>query len=221
MRKRPAQATAARSGTRPSGEKRVLLNSGEFGAVLGAALAWVGYNSGAVVLNGFAPTVFVERGLSIQTAGALASLIGWGSVPLMLLGGPLAERTGRPLVAAAICLAATSGAVLALAAEIGPPAVALLAAGLLWSLSATTLMMLPARALAPETRAFGMGVYWTVYYGGMGALPPLAGWVADASGGGAVVALGIAVALIVAAIAAIGVTAMLLGRRVSNTRAVK
>jgi MFS family permease len=158
--------------------------------------------------------------LSIQTAGALASLVGWGSVPLMLLGGPLAQRTGRPLVAAVLCLAATSGAVLALAAEIGPPALTLLAAGLLWSLSATTLMMLPARALAPETRAFGMGVYWTIYYGGMGALPPLAGWLADASGGRAVVALRIAGAFIVAAIAAVGVTAVLLDRRVSNTRQV-
>jgi MFS family permease len=82
-------------------------------------------------------------------------------------------------------------------------------------------MMLPAHALAPETRAFGMGVYWTVYYGGMGALPGLAGWVADASGGGAVVALRIAAAFIVAAIVAVGVTAVLLDRRVSNTRTVE
>jgi hypothetical protein len=51
-------------------------------------------------------------------------------------------------------------------------------------------------------------------------LPPLAGWLADASGGRAVVALRIAGAFIVAAIAAVGVTAVLLDRRVSNTRQV-
>src|SRR3954469_9455266 len=47
-----AMASSVPVGARPDKRNRALLNGGEFGSVLAAALAWVGYNSGAVVLNG-------------------------------------------------------------------------------------------------------------------------------------------------------------------------
>ena len=43
-------------------------------------------------------------------------------------------------------------------------------------------MALPAKALKPEIRATGMGIYFTWYYLGMASLPPLAGWIGDATG---------------------------------------
>jgi MFS family permease len=180
--------------------------------VLAAGAAWAGLNVGYVVLFGFAPALLAERGASPGAAGALASLAGWASIPLAPLGGTLADRTGRPLLTAAACLGAMAAALLALAAGVGPPAGALLAAGLLVGVPATVIMTLPARALAPESRAFGMGVYWTVYYAGMAALPPLAGWAADA-GGGAAAALAVGAAFFAAAVAAVAACGGLLPRR--------
>jgi hypothetical protein len=56
-----------------------------------------------------------------------------------------------------------------------------------------------------------MGVYWTVFYAGMAALPPIAGWAADAAGGAAA-ALGVAVGFYLAAVLAIAAYGLLLGQ---------
>jgi MFS family permease len=181
--------------------------------VLASGLAWVGFNAGAVVLFGFAPALLAERGVSPEAAGALTSLAGWGCVPLLPVAGTLAERSGWPLFIAAVSLGATGAVVLALAAGVGPAAAALLAAGLLSSLPAPVIMTLPARALSPETRAAGMGLYWTIYYAGMALLPPVAGWAADATGSGAAAALCVAAAFLFAAIACIAAYSALLPRR--------
>jgi MFS family permease len=66
-------------------------------------------------------------------------------------------------------------------------------------------MTLPARALSPETRATGLGLFWTVYYAGMALLPPVAGWAADATGSGAAAALCVGAGFLFAAVVCIGV----------------
>jgi hypothetical protein len=43
-------------------------------------------------------------------------------------------------------------------------------------------MALPAQVLRPENRAIGMGLFYTWLYLGHAGLPPLAGWVQDATG---------------------------------------
>ena len=43
-------------------------------------------------------------------------------------------------------------------------------------------MALAGQAVAPERRAFGMGVFFTVYYAIMTASPPVAGWLLDRTG---------------------------------------
>jgi hypothetical protein len=55
-------------------------------------------------------------------------------------------------------------------------------AGLLTAPPGPIIMSLPARALSPETRAIGMGLYYTVFYAGMAAFPPLAGLARDVAG---------------------------------------
>lgn len=199
---------------RPAGTERRggPLHAGEWGPVLAAGAAWAGINVGYAVLLGFAPALLAGRGASPETAGALASLAGWASIPLAPLGGALTERTGRPLLTTAVCLIVTALAVLALATGFGPQSGALLTAGLVGSVAATVIMTLPARALAPESRSFGMGVYWTIFYAGMAALPPVAGWAADATGGVAA-ALGVAAAFLTAAAVAVAVYGGLVGRR--------
>lgn len=208
----PAPARAAPAGTADSNPHTGLLWPGEWGPVLASGLAWVGFNAGVVVLFGFAPALLAERGVSPEAAGALTSLAGWGCVPLLPVAGALVERSGRPLLVAAVSLGATGMVVLALAADLGPAAAALLAAGLLSSLPAPVIMTLPARALSPGTRAAGMGLYWTIYYAGMALLPPIAGWAADATSSGAA-AICVAAAFIFAAIGCIAAYTALLPRR--------
>jgi MFS family permease len=195
-----------------------LLHPGEWGPLLAAGIAWTGLNVGYAILLGFAPALLAERGASPEMAGAMASLAGWACVPLAPIGGALAERTGKPLLATTVCLAVIALAALALAAGIGPQAAALLAAGLLTSIPATVIMTLPARALAPESRAFGMGLYWTIYYAGMAALPPIAGWAADAAGSAAA-AFGVSAAFCCCAVAAIAAYSRLLARRADTDSA--
>ena len=43
-------------------------------------------------------------------------------------------------------------------------------------------MSLPARVLAPSTRAVGMGLFYTVFYIGMGVGPTVGGWLATWAG---------------------------------------
>ena len=62
------------------------------------------------------------------------------------------------------------------------PLVMLAMIGLVMGPAAGIIMALPARALRPETRNLGMGVYYTWYYVGMAVLPGIAGWCRDASG---------------------------------------
>jgi MFS family permease len=57
--------------------------------------------------------------------------------------------------------------------------------GILMGMPAGPIMTLPVNALAPEHRGVGMGVYFTWYYIGMAAFPPVAGAIQDATGGAA------------------------------------
>ena len=61
-----------------------------------------------------------------------------------------------------------------------------LAASLLFGLigiaPAGVIMSLAGEALRPEVRAFGMGIFFTVYYAIMVAIPPIAGALLDATG---------------------------------------
>lgn len=188
-----------------------LLAAREWGPVLASGIAWALFNAGYAVLLGFTPALLTGRGASPETAGALASLAGWACIPLAPLGGAFAEWTGRPLLTITICLSAIAAATLALAAGAGPQSGELLVAGMLTSLVATVIMTLPARALSPEHRATGMGVYYTIFYAGMAALPPVAGWAADGAGGPPV-ALGVAAAFFASTIVGVVICGWLLTR---------
>ena len=58
------------------------------------------------------------------------------------------------------------------------------AAGLLCGFPIGVIMALPAQALPPEHRAFGVGLFYTMLYVGHAGVPPLAGWLRDQSGSG-------------------------------------
>jgi MFS family permease len=164
-------------------------------ALIAAALIWGLYNIGFATIFSFGPSMLVERGWSITTAGSTISIVLWLTVVSVASGGFLADRTGRPeLIIVAGCivfamlmiLLPRSGAVIAIT----------IALGLVCGLPAGSIMSLPARVLQPATRAIGMGLFFTVYYAGMMLGPAIAGacakWVGSA---GAAVDFGAAVVL--------------------------
>jgi MFS family permease len=143
-------------------------------ALIAAALIWGLYNIGFATIFSFGPSMLVERGWSITTAGSTISIVLWLTVFSVASGGFLADRTGCPeLIIVAGCivfamlmmLLPRSGAVIAIS----------IALGLVCGLPAGSIMSLPARVLQPATRAIGMGLFFTVYYAGMMLGPAIAG----------------------------------------------
>jgi MFS family permease len=142
---------------------------------------WATYNAGFAVVLGFVPAFLVASGETPQSAGIIASFVGWAILPLLPFGGALVERLGRPLWACGLCIAGTGLALLALLA--GAPAMAtLIVFGLLSAPPASLIMAMLGRVLAPESRAFGVGVHYTMFYAGMALLPPVAGQLRDLTG---------------------------------------
>ena len=132
-------------------------------AVIAAGLIWGLYNAGFATILSFGPSMLVERGWSMPAAGSTISILLWLSVLSVPAGGFLADRTKHPqsiLVAGCIVFAILmvalprSGAVVLIVAALG----------LISGLPAGPIMSLPARVLAPATRAIGMGAFYTVYY---------------------------------------------------------
>jgi MFS family permease len=142
-------------------------------AVIAAGLIWGLYNVGFAVIFSFGPSMLVERGWSIAGAGSAISIVLWLAVVSVPLGGLLADRTGRPeLILTAGCIVF---AVLMVAlSRSGAVVLTVTALGLISGQPAGPILSLPARVLAPTTRAIGMGIFYTLYYATM-MLGPVVG----------------------------------------------
>lgn len=153
-------------------------------AVMAAGLMWGLFNVGFATIFSFGPSMLVERGWSISAAGSTISIVLWVAVFSVPFGGFLADRTKRPqtiLVAGCILFAALmialprSGAVILTVAMVG----------LISGQPAGPIMSLPARVLQPATRAIGMGLFFTIYYGAMMLGPVIGGACAKWAGSAA------------------------------------
>lgn len=153
-------------------------------AVIVAGMIWGLYNVGFAMIFSFGPSLLAERGWSIAAAGSAISLVMWLSVVSVPLGGYLADR-GRPLVmtiAASIAVAT----LLAWLTRSDAVITVLVLIGLIGGFPAGPIMSLAARVLAPETRAIGMGVFYTLFYAAMMLGPAVAGRLAKSAGTAAV-----------------------------------
>ncbi|MDB5635163.1 MAG: arabinose transporter permease [Bradyrhizobium sp.] len=153
-------------------------------AVITAGLVWGLYNVGFAVIFSFGPSMLVERGWSIAAAGSTISIVLWLAVLSVPLGGLLADRTGRPeLILVAGCIVF---AMLMLALPRGGAVVlTVVGLGLISGQPAGPILSLPARVLRPETRAIGMGIFYTLYYAAMMLGPVVAGACAKSAGSAA------------------------------------
>ncbi len=175
----PAQAAS------PTGAKiRFLLSGREFALVSLGGIMWAVLNIGLAIYFSFAPALLTASGLEAGQATRTVSLGLWISLVAIPLGGYLTERLGRPNAAIAIF-----GLVSAAAMFLMPSGVATVALCLLIGIGigppAGAIMALPAEVLRAESRAAGLGVFFTWYYAGMAVGPAIAGLGRDVTGSAA------------------------------------
>jgi predicted MFS family arabinose efflux permease len=153
----------------------------EWGLIVLAGIAWGVFNAGYVVYLSFGPSMLAVQGMSTLAAASVISVGSWLMILSGTVCGQIADRFGRRETLIAVCMA---GAVLALMLLSLPGAglAASLLFGLIGMAPAGVIMALAGQAVAPERRAFGMGMFFTVYYAIMTASPPMAGWLLDRTG---------------------------------------
>jgi predicted MFS family arabinose efflux permease len=141
-----------------------------------------------------------------RDAGVATSFASWMLISTMVLGGVLFDRIGY-----ATALMTTSFAVLGLSMMLLPsaPSFALIAfIGAVAGLPCGAMLVLPTEVLHPQSRAPGMGIFYTWYYVGMTLLTPAAGLARDLGGNpGAPLMFGGSIEI--AAIAVLGIFRML------------
>ena len=153
-------------------------------AVIVAGAIWGLYNVGFAMIFSFGPTLLAERGWSIAAAGSAISVVMWLSVISVPSGGYLADR-GKPFVLTIVASLAVAG-LLAWLSRSDAVLMILVLIGLVGGFPAGPIMSLAARVLAPETRAIGMGVFYTLFYAAMMAGPAVAGRLAKSAGTAAI-----------------------------------
>jgi len=146
-----------------------------------AGVIWGVFNVGLIVFFSFVPGLLAEQGMALAEAGVLTSLGLWTSMASTALGGFLAERSGHPH-AAIVVFSALSGLVMVLLPFLPLAATLCALLGIVIGPAAGAIMALPAKVLRPENRAFGLGIFYTVYYVIMAGGPAIAGYCRDIAG---------------------------------------
>jgi MFS family permease len=172
----PAAASApaaAQAATRPAGSA--------LRALLIAGLIWGFFNAAVAMVFSFGTSMLAERGWSPTAASSATSLVLWLVTLSVPLGGFIADRTGRnDSVLLSGCLG--TAVLLVLAARTDAVIPAFIALGLVSGIAAGPIMSLPVRVLPPETRAVGMGLFFTLFYVFVVLAPWAAGYLANAAG---------------------------------------
>jgi predicted MFS family arabinose efflux permease len=154
-------------------------------AVIAAGLIWGLFNIGFAVIFSFGPSMLVERGWSIASAGSAISIVLWVAVFSVPFGGFLADRTGRPQTILVVASLVFAGLMILLP-RTDAVFLTVAALGLISGQPAGPIMSLPARVLQPPTRAIGMGLFFTMFYGAMMLGPVVAGSLAKWTGSAAI-----------------------------------
>ena len=159
------------------------LDKSELFLVCVAGAIWGLFNGCFAVLFGFAPSLLASNGSSSSaTVGFVVGVATWCVAASVQVGGLLGQRWAKPTTLMMTGAIAWSLCLLALAFWDRVGAASVILAGIVMGLPVGTIMAMPAEVLRPESRAVGMGYFYLWLYVGHGALPPVAGWVRDATG---------------------------------------
>jgi len=138
-----------------------------------AGLVWTFYNMALILVLTFGPVWLIAGGDTPAHAGAVVSLVSWLIIPAIPLGAIFADRAGHPM-ATMFTFFAFGALAIALLPVVGGVPLLLAAIGLIFGPPGGLIMALPGQAAPPQRRALAMGVYFTVYYVGMGIVPAIA-----------------------------------------------
>ncbi len=181
-------------------DKAALLSRRYLQLTLLAAFVWGVFNAGLAVYLSFINIRLLELGYSQSISGLLASVPGWLMPFSAIAVGQYSDRTGsRDNVIYLSAVAAVVSMLLLAYTSIVLPALILF--GLVGAASAGVIMSLTSEAIPADARAFGMGVFFTLYFALNLPAPAVAGWLLDVRGN-AVASLTFAAALF--ALTAIG-----------------
>lgn len=145
-----------------------------------AALVWALFNAVYVVYLSFVLDVLMAYGFDASQASALGSVPSWIMVFSAVACGQLVDRTGKRdlvlnggLIISAVCLVLLSQGMAVTMNIVLLGTVGFGCAGVIMSLTGD--------AMPAESRAFGMGVFFTVYFLVGLPAPGIAGWLFDIS----------------------------------------
>ena len=146
-----------------------------------AAMVWLFFNAGLILVVGFAPAFLVAQGLSTTEAGLLSSVGTWLGIATIPVAGYAVQRWGRANQTMIVFLIG-GGCIAAMIPLVDSWLLMFTLFGLIaWS-PAGPIVSLPVPHLTQENRAIGMGVFFSYYYLGIGLFPALAGWMRDITG---------------------------------------
>ena len=157
------------------------LTSQEWRLVLCAAVVWGVFNAAYVIYLSFGPKVLESFGQKAVTAAGIISVGSWIMIVSGALCGQIVDRFGGRSVVLTICMVGAIISLLLLSVP-GAGLGASLLFGLVGMAPAGVIMAMSGQALRPQVRAFGMGIFFTVYYAIMMVTPPAAGAILDALG---------------------------------------
>jgi len=162
--------------------QQVGLQRHEWWLTLLAALCWGLYNAGYIVYLSFAPRALVAGGVGAAQAAAVISLASWAMIVSGAVGGRVADRSGYGTPMFFLCCLVGLASLLLLQQHIAWAVPLSVLFGLAGGAPAGVIMALTGEAMAPRRRAFGMGVFFSIYFLLLSAAPPFAGLLHDASG---------------------------------------
>ena len=150
-------------------------------ALLIAASIWGLYNAGLAMIFGFGPILLTGRGWELAAASSATSIAILVAAATIPVGGYIADRTGRGGLLITVGVGLSAVMLIALP-RVDAPVTILILFGIVVGPPVGAIMSLPARVLAPETRALGMGLFYTLFYGFTVTAPLIAGALLDATG---------------------------------------
>jgi MFS family permease len=171
---RPPTSTAQSGMSHALGRRAFLL-------VTLAAMVWLFFNAGLILVVGFAPAFLVAQGLSVTESGLISSIGTWLGIVTIPIAGYAVHRWGRANETMVVFLIG-GGCVAALIPWVDAWFVMFVLFGLIAWTPAGPIVALPVAHLSSENRGIGMGVFFSYYYLGIGLFPTLSGWIRDTTG---------------------------------------
>lgn len=179
------------------------LTAYEFRGVVLGGCVWCFYNVAFILPLSFGPEYLITRGVELTAAGAIVSFTSWLFIPALPLGAWMAERIGRPFVTLVVIFI-TIAVLIMIIPFTSSFSLIFIMLGFVFAPAGGLIMALPAQVLRPENRALGMGIFFTIYYVGMGIFPVIAGYALDLSGNPVAPLILAGVVILLAVVALVG-----------------